>query len=153
MTSFNKCALRETIFEVVKHSGKQFLPTAYILLFIHVHVYYLYIWCGAGGYIYGIIYSWVYDGEETPLNYTGIIAVSQLSAGLFTTGCHPLVMDPGHRRRINTEEKAKVVAAAWRTELIQFLAALAILHQDDQKKIHPILHIVLVQFILFSKSS
>ena len=81
--------------------------------------------------LHGIIYSRVYDGEETPLNYTGIIAVSQLSAGLFTTGCHPLVMDPGHRRRINTEEKAKVVAAAWRTELIQFLAALAILHHDD----------------------
>ena len=30
-----------------------------------------------------------------------------------------------HRRRINTEEKAKVVAAAWGTEFIQFLAALA----------------------------
>ena len=27
----------------------------------------------------------------------------------------------GHRRRIHTEEKAKVVAAAWGTELIQFL--------------------------------
>ena len=33
-----------------------------------------------------------------------------------------------HRRRINTEEKAKVVAAVWGTEFIQFLAALAILH-------------------------
>ena len=31
--------------------------------------------------------------------------------------------------RIYTEEKAKVVAAAWGTELLQFLAALAILHQ------------------------
>ena len=31
-----------------------------------------------------------------------------------------------HRRRINTEEKAKVVAAAWGTELTPFLAALAI---------------------------
>ena len=39
-----------------------------------------------------------------------------------------------HKRRINTEEKAKVVAAAWGTELIQFLAALANLHQDDMKK-------------------
>ena len=28
-------------------------------------------------------------------------------------------------------EKAKVVAAAWGPELIQFFAALAILHQDD----------------------
>ena len=34
---------------------------------------------------------------------------------------------------IMTEEKAKLVAAAWGTELIQFLAALAILHQDDLK--------------------
>ena len=31
-----------------------------------------------------------------------------------------------HRRRIKTEEKAKVVAAVWGTELIQFLAALAV---------------------------
>ena len=39
-----------------------------------------------------------------------------------------------HSRRIKTEEKAKVVAAAWGAELIQFLAALAVLHQDDLKK-------------------
>ena len=32
-----------------------------------------------------------------------------------------------HRLRINTEEKAKVVAAVWGTEFIKFLAALAIL--------------------------
>ena len=31
-------------------------------------------------------------------------------------------------------EKAKVVAAFWGTEFTQFLAALAILHQDDMKK-------------------
>ena len=62
------------------------------------------------------------------------------------------------RKRINTEETAKVFAAAWGTELLQFLAALAILDQDDLKKriissyssnrpgaIHPILQIVLVQ--------
>ena len=36
-----------------------------------------------------------------------------------------------HKRKINTEEKAKVVAAVLGTELIQFLATLAILHQDD----------------------
>ena len=29
-----------------------------------------------------------------------------------------------HTRRIKTEEKAKIVADAWGTELIQFLAAL-----------------------------
>ena len=32
---------------------------------------------------------------------------------------------------IYTEEKAKVVAAVWDTEIIKFLAVLAILHQDD----------------------
>ena len=32
-----------------------------------------------------------------------------------------------HRRRIKTEEKTEVVAAAWRAEFIKFLAALAIL--------------------------
>ena len=48
---------------------------------------------------------------------------------------------PGdHRGRIYTEEKAKVVAAAWGTELLQFLAALAILHQDAN---YPVLQLVL----------
>ena len=42
---------------------------------------------------------------------------------------------PPHRRRINTEEeKTKDVVAAWWTDLIQFLVALVILHQDDLKK-------------------
>ena len=35
------------------------------------------------------------------------------------------------RRRIKTEEKAMVVVAVWETELFQFLAALATLHQDN----------------------
>ena len=39
----------------------------------------------------------------------------------------------GHRRGIKTEEKTKVVAAAWGAEFIQFLVALAILHQYDLK--------------------
>ena len=34
----------------------------------------------------------------------------------------------GHRRRINIEEKAKVVAATWGTKFIQFLAVPVILH-------------------------
>ena len=38
-----------------------------------------------------------------------------------------------HRRRIHTEEKVKVIAAALRTEFIPFLSALAILHLDDLK--------------------
>ena len=32
-----------------------------------------------------------------------------------------------HRRRIETEEKAKVVAAVWGTEFIQFLVVLALM--------------------------
>ena len=39
-----------------------------------------------------------------------------------------------HRRRITTEEKAKVVAAVCETELILLIAALAIFYQDDLKK-------------------
>ena len=39
-----------------------------------------------------------------------------------------------HRRTLKTEGKAKVVAAVWGTELIKFLATLAIFHQDDWKK-------------------
>ena len=35
------------------------------------------------------------------------------------------------RRRKKAEEKAKVVADVWGTELIQFLDALDIYHQDD----------------------
>ena len=65
--------------------------------------------------------------------------------------------------RIKTEEKTQVVAFLWGTEIIQFITALAVLHQNNLKKgmnlsyssfcpgaIHPI---VLVQFILFFKSS
>ena len=36
-----------------------------------------------------------------------------------------------HRRRIYTEAKAKVVPSVWGAEFIQFLAALATVHQDD----------------------
>ena len=32
-----------------------------------------------------------------------------------------------HRRRIELEDKAKVVASVWGTEFVQFLAALAVL--------------------------
>ena len=38
-----------------------------------------------------------------------------------------------HIRRIKTEEKANVVFAVSGMEWIQFLAALAIFHQDDLK--------------------
>ena len=73
----------------------------------------------------------------------------------------------GHRRKIDTEVKAKVVAASWGTELLQVLAALAFLHQDDIWRIgwfasysstrpvanQPILQIVLVQNIALAFSS
>ena len=42
-------------------------------------------------------------------------------------------MGADHRKRIKTEEKAKVIAASWGTECFQFLAVLAILHQDELK--------------------
>ena len=45
----------------------------------------------------------------------------------------PIMVGAGHRRRIYTEAKAKVVAAAWGSELIQFLAALAIFYKGDLK--------------------
>ena len=41
-----------------------------------------------------------------------------------------------HRRRIYTEEKAKVDASVWGAELMQFLAALAILHQEELDDLH-----------------
>ena len=43
------------------------------------------------------------------------------------------LIDPQHRKRILTKEKAKVVVASWGTEFLPFLAALAILNQDDLK--------------------
>ena len=42
-------------------------------------------------------------------------------------------MHATHRRRINTEAKANVVASVEGTEFIQFLAALAVLNLDDLK--------------------
>ena len=45
-----------------------------------------------------------------------------------------IILHTFHRKRIYTEEKAKVVAAVWGTELIHFLAAQQILRQDDFKK-------------------
>ena len=64
-------------------------------------------------------------------------------------------LSANHRRRIYTEKKAKVVAAVWGTEFIEFLAALAILHQDDLKTRMNLsfFHIILVQLILFFISS
>ena len=68
-----------------------------------------------------------------------------------------LYIDYTHRIRIYTEEKAKAVAGVWGTKCIQFLVALAILHQVNLKNrmnssfssyhsgaIHPFPHIILV---------
>ena len=52
---------------------------------------------------------------------------------LFFKLSFPPSFPPLHRKRIYAEEKAKVVAAVWVTEFIQFLAVLAILHQDKLK--------------------
>ena len=41
---------------------------------------------------------------------------------------HANMLCSHHRRRINTDEKAKMVAAVRKTEFMQFLAAPAILH-------------------------
>ena len=46
------------------------------------------------------------------------------SGPLFAVG---LVLTNSHRRRMETEEKAKVVNAVWGADFIQFLAALAVL--------------------------
>ena len=40
---------------------------------------------------------------------------------------------PSHRRRIKTEEKAKIVAAVWGAKFVQFLAALAVLPRSIWK--------------------
>ena len=76
-------------------------------------------------------------------------------SGTYSTSQHYPWQD---RVIIYTEENAKVVSAIWGTKWIQFIATLAVLHQDDLKKgmnssyssyrpgaIHPILQIVLVQ--------
>ena len=45
-----------------------------------------------------------------------------------TEGAAATIVSKQHRRKINTEEKAKVVDAVWGTAFIQFLAELAFLH-------------------------
>ena len=45
-----------------------------------------------------------------------------------------LLVDGSHRRRIETEGKAKVVASVWGAEFVKFLAALAIFAQSIWKK-------------------
>ena len=59
-----------------------------------------------------------------------------------------------HRRRIYTEEKAKVVAASWRTEFFNVVprslyCTYALGRFEEQAEFHPILQFVLVQRSLF----
>ena len=67
------------------------------------------------------------DIKVNPRNHVGCNFPSYLNNFAFDTSIR--------KRRIYTEEKAKVVAAAWGTKLIQFLAALAVLLQNDMKKL------------------
>ena len=60
----------------------------------------------------------------------------------------------GHRRRIETEEKAKVVASVWGEDFIQFLAAASRFALDDFEEYHEFIlffQIILVQFIQLFK--
>ena len=52
---------------------------------------------------------------------------------VFSAGAVFINLHFTHRRKMCTEKKAKVVAAVLGTEFINFLATLAILHQDDLK--------------------
>ena len=63
------------------------------------------------------------EDEVSPWSLCFCITLQQRhrSTGSTLYGSH-------HRRWISTEEKSKVVAAAWETAFIQFLAVLAILH-------------------------
>ena len=57
-----------------------------------------------------------------------------------------------HRIRIYTEDKAKVVVASWRTEMLQILAAPAIFAPggvEEYADLHPIIQLVLVKISLF----
>ena len=79
------------------------------------------------------LYQYQIQNEQPCLNFL----VRQIHVCLpFFCPVLPCSLSPflAQKKMINKEEKAKVVAAAWGTELTQFLAALAILHQDDLKK-------------------
>ena len=66
---------------------------------------------------------------STPtLTFPLVMLIPQLSIPCCTTTTATLAVTERHRRRIKTEEKAKVVASVCGKEFIQFLAALAVLH-------------------------
>ena len=90
--------------------------TFYVRFFLFVFVYFK--------------YETVYSGPSRPLPKHAKIAVHTYCRYISPPPTRP---HPQRRRNIKTEEKAKVVAAAWRAELSQFFATLAIFHQDDFK--------------------
>ena len=61
--------------------------------------------------------------REKELCFPGEIAVSAIEEKLSLCGEYNI-----HRRRMESEENAKVVASVWGAELVQLLAALAVLH-------------------------
>ena len=69
--------------------------------------------------------------EEGRLNSTQVFSPREKLKNLRLTSSLLMQLCLYQRRRINTEEKAKVVAAVWGTEYIHFLTALFILKYDD----------------------
>ena len=63
------------------------------------------------------------EDEVSPWSLCFCITLQQRHRSTGTT-----LYESHHRRWISTEEKSKVVPAAWETAFIQFLAVLAILH-------------------------
>ena len=76
--------------------------------------------------------------SKTVFSYAGVLGPKSLHAGggnsfKMLLRLREIPVRAIHRERINTEEKAKVVAAVWEREFIQFLDELAVLHWDDLK--------------------
>ena len=81
------------------------------------------------------LYSKCTPSKTSVIQFYGIFfRVWAFSTNVFYS--HIMVHHKGldHRRKINIEEKANVVAAIRGTELIQFLAALAVFPYNDFEK-------------------
>ena len=83
---------------------------------------------------YGTVPSWARLRTRSPMSWNGESCWQVTDQGLTNSSNNKSMcsIPGGHRRRIYTEEQ--VVAAIWGTEFIQFLATLAVVHQDDKKK-------------------
>ena len=79
--------------------------------------------------LYGVNSDGAEYCDDLPEGVTGHLQAVHVLAG----GALDESMVYSHRRRINTAEKAKFVAAVWGAESIHFFAVLAILHLDDFK--------------------